>query len=382
MMKIQLNPVQAFFLSIFLTGTSFVVPQSVNAASTECHHAMKVGQAPAWRQAPGDLFMGFRSNAAHFWHWIHGENFSALNVEGIVIGDGHIMNFRDIPLENGKRQFGLVDIDDAGVGSLLADFMRYHIGNQLSPFKVSNKELWQAYIDGLNNVRYDKPEVIKKAENKVYGLQEHLAFVDKNTSQKRFNENAELASLADADLSIKELFKHADPIFRNELSGEILDIGYKINDDGGSQGLVRFWYLVKEHKVMHIYEFKQEPAPAPASYGPQPPRTEAFTQAAALYRPANPSGQQKMLAVKSGHFLMRERQKAELNFDPSKAKEKTIAQGKEVSLYTANEIGLSQLAQTAAGEALKAELRKDPQAYEKFITLTEKYITKMTAENR
>jgi|GEM_PF-5027515 Uncharacterized protein conserved in bacteria (DUF2252). len=382
-MKIQLIPVQQIIMSIVLTGTFFVGSHTAQAASLFCKQTLTASEPATFRKASGDLFMAYRSNAPHYWKWVTQVSHPAFLVKGTVVGDAHILNFRDTPLENTKRAFTLVDMDDAGYGSLLGDFLRYYVGNQISPFKAPSKELWKAYVDGLNKVEMEKPDLIQKLENTDYGATKQKQFIEKLASEKQFSDKAGLTDLSKAPESVAKLFNTADPHFRKELAGkEILDTGFKIPEEGGSQGLVRFWYLVREGKTQRIYEFKQETETATSQYGPQPDRAVAFHNIVELYRPSNTSDKPKMVKVGIEYFLMRERVKSELNIDVEKPTDKEIKHIKEISLYIANMMGRAQAEQREAAHALISEIQKDPQTYAVFLEQADRYISEISKLNK
>src|SRR6478752_6406850 len=69
---------------------------------------------PPWRPEEGDLFGAFRANAPHFWGWLATQNSDLFAYQGAVVGDPHILNFGDVQLASGGRDFALIDPDDSG----------------------------------------------------------------------------------------------------------------------------------------------------------------------------------------------------------------------------------------------------------------------------
>ena len=223
----------------------------------------QAGADSSWRPGSADVYSAFRSNAPHYWSWLKNQQKSVLNTYGTVVGDAHILNFGDIQLKNGGRDFGLIDMDDGGRGSLVGDFVRFAVGNQLSPFRVSMDDLLKSYLYGLNGVKAQKPDVLKNAENKDDGdfAKRQAKYIDKMTSNDKFSDKAGLTDLASAPANIMNLYQSSKNYFFAEMPGyRIFDAGFKVKESGGSQGLVRFWFLIgkQDDDTRYIIEFKLE----------------------------------------------------------------------------------------------------------------------------
>jgi hypothetical protein len=366
---------------MFLTG-SLIVGSSTATAAPACRVTLE--SAAQWRPVPDDLFMAFRSNAAHFWSWLKQQKAEILQATGLVIGDAHILNFRDVILENGQRELTATDVDDAGLGSLVGDFLRFYIGNQISPYQVHGSKLIAAYIDGLNSKKIDKPSFIKDLEDKNTSKDDIQKWIKKYIDKDKFSAKAAVTAINQTTAEVQALYKKWEPTFIEKLgSVEILDQGYKAHEDGGSQGLARFWFLVKEKNEFRVIEFKQETLPATSEFGPQPPiRSDMLTDFSAIYRPhKSVMGIFEFVSKGQETFLARDRLPAELDFDPTKLDNKKIEQAQEMTYYIANRMGEAHLGQEA-GEKLRHILETNPAALQSISDFADVYIQLMKTENK
>lgn len=290
--------------------------------------------------------MYFRSNAAHYWSWINSiSRLPLFSVRGVVAGDAHILNFGDIRFKNGKAEIGLLDVDDAGVNApIIADFLRYFIGNQISAFKVDAKALLESYNDGISGKKHKKPdfldELLTDSESKFN--QKFKAYIDKLTRENKFSFNADLLSLKQAPLNILKIYNQAEPFFESELKNyKILDIGYKTKTNGGSQGLPRFWFLVKKNTEMKVLEFKMAGIPSIFPVAIQPANNIRLKEIAKVYRPDGEiKGPFRYVETDAGSFLLRERFPKLIDLNPSNTTDpEEIEKGKLLSLYLANKLG-------------------------------------------
>ncbi|WP_413943797.1 hypothetical protein [Bdellovibrio sp. HCB-162] len=381
------------FLSSLLTSLTVLAPASVYAKGPACgplFSAEGSAKSPAidgsWRKVSADLFMGFRSNAPHYWNWLRSQKSPLLEARGVVSGDPHILNFGDIPLKNGKREYALIDVDDSGVNAPLAgDFLRYFVGNQISGFKVHPKDLYNAYLDGLSGQTMAKPDYLTSVESKSADKfsQRQEKYLDKISQNKKFSGNAPVSSLTTAPKEIQDLYKRSLETFKNLIQDHsILDVGYRIKDSGGSMGLPRFWFLLEKKGQRHVWEFKLETDPASSLFAVQPDALDRFTEVSKVYRPsekaAGPYG-----FIQSGNdvFLVRERFDVYFDLDPAKAvSKKDIQDGQEMSLYLANQMGLRHGAQQDGTKLLKS-LEKSG-SYDSFLNLAKDYANLISQENQ
>lgn len=337
-----------------------------------------------WRPSTGTIYQAFRANAPHFWNWLNIQRSSSkqnsiLLYNGVVSGDPHLTNFADIMLRNGEHKLGLIDIDDSGNASFIGDFIRFAVGNQIAVFKIDLDRLWQAYVEGLNGNKTDKPELVREIEKKSLSdfLNKQQNLLNKLTNGGKFSGNAELSEIANAPENIKKLFADSKSTFLNELANfKILDSGYKIKSEGGSQGLVRFWFLVEKDNVQHIIEFKQETDPATSLYSQQDDVFNRFKDVNNIYRTSDlPYGIFKFVKTQDNIFLMRERVHFYIKFDESlNIDNQNLRDAQEVSEYIANKLGRWQIKQTSAAGLVK-EINQNPNETRKMVyELINKYI--------
>ncbi len=340
----------------------------------------------SWRKYPNDQFMAFRANAPHLWNWLSVNRTSLMRPTGIVAGDMSIVNFGDIPMKDGSGKFAVIDVDDSGVNAPLAgDFFRYTVGNQLSPYKVSMKDLYKAYVDGVAGKKMDKPDciaAIKEASDRRDFKKRQAKLIASLTDGNTFSAKAGVTPLAETSAEVQRFYEKVRPGLEAEIQDfKILDIAFRTKDTGGSQKIPRFWYLLEKDGEKHIWEFKMEAEPATSLYVRQPDPLARFQYVADTYRPRDPlEGPFRFIQADEHVFLLRERLYFYFDLDPMKATTgKDIKNGKEVSLYLANKAGQAHGAQ-ANGDYLLREL-KEPGAYDSFVALVNRYISETAILN-
>jgi hypothetical protein len=390
----QTNLTTALFKTVknILTAIALMAPFTAVAQGPTCTGIFSDSISPtqafqingSFRKTSGGSFMAFRSNAPHYWNWLRENKTPLMSPRGIVTGDPHILNFGDVQLKDGGGKFGLIDIDDAGVNAPLAgDFLRYFIGNQISPYKVMPKDLFKAYIDGLNGKKMDKPNYLTKTRDKTdrdfSSLQEKR--LSKMILRDSFSPEAGLTRLEDTPPEIQALYEQVLPSFKSEMTGyKILDVGYRSKEVGGSKGLPRFCFLIEKDHERHIWEFKMEIAPATSLFASQPDPLARFQYIVNTYRPANPLGPYRLVQAGAHFFLLRERMYNSINLDPARiASDKDVNDGKEMSLFIANRMGLAHGSQPSAQD-LKTRLQ-EPGAIEGLNTLAADYISTLKKLN-
>lgn len=390
-MSINLKGFYTHNLIIISTAAALIVPGVAMANNAVCSGVFAEAStnsslSGAWRKSASDLFMGFRSNAPHFWNWLQTQNSPLFSARGVVTGDPHILNFGDVQLKNGERKYSLIDVDDSGVnGSLAGDFLRYYVGNRISPFKVEKKELFDAYLAGLSGKKMDKPDYLKSAEGK--SAEDFSARQDKYlakiTTNDRFSEAADLQPLKNAPTEVQSLFAQTSSTFLALMKDyQILDSGFKTKDSGGSQGLTRFWFLISAKGERHVWEFKLETDPATSLYAAQPEAMTRLQQITNIYRPAAEIlGPYQFVKAADHVFLLRERLAHFIDLDPAKMTDKKdLKNGQEMSLYLANKMGQWQNKQPGTADLVKAlTLEK---SFEEFDILAEQYIQIIKAANQ
>ncbi|WP_142694964.1 DUF2252 family protein [Bdellovibrio sp. NC01] len=393
-MKSILTPARTHMVMNILTAFALLAPASAFAAGEVCttifgatdSQGVQLKIDGTWRKYDGSLFMAFRANAPHFWNWLRDNQIPLLQPRGTVTGDPHIQNFGDVALKDGGRKYALIDVDDSGMNAPLAgDFLRYFVGNQISPFKVDAKDLFKAYVDGVSGKKMDKPDYLKQVEDKSDKdfADRQLKRISKLSNGRNFSPDAEVTPIPNTSAEIRALYEQVLPAFQNEMTGyEILDVGYRTKDSGGSQGLPRFWFLLEKKGERHVFEFKMETDPATALYTHQPDALTRFKNIADTYRPSQEVlGPYKFLQIGDKVFLLRERLYSYVNLDPAlMTADKDKKDAQEMSLYIANKMGLAHGQQQMGGE-LKKRLEADG-AYDSFTSLAVQYITNISKANQ
>ncbi|MGZ3794513.1 MAG: hypothetical protein ACXVCP_19350 [Bdellovibrio sp.] len=388
-------------VSTFLTA-SCLLPSFLALAGNQCesgfqdpvHTPSPFPALSQWRKtSDGDLFSALRANAPHNWAYFKSIQpqlkflKEAFEVQGIGIGDFHILNLGDIELANGDRKIGLIDVDDGGHTSLFADITRAVISNQVSPYKVSTKDLWDAYIAGLNGKKTEKPKFIEKVLN--YSHKDYLKLQKKYLAQlidnKTFSSEAQIHPMSEADALTQEIYQKSHAVFEKTLSEyTILDQGFKIKNTGGSQGIPRFWFLVKKDGQKSIIEFKLLAEPAMELYQHQPIQEVRIEELIKLYRPQKETyGIYKFVDGGPYQFIARERVQGFLHFQPEKEQSASeIKKGQEMYLFLLNKVGLWQ-SQLEAGSKIAAALaNNEDECFNEFQKIIDDYIEIMKKENK
>ncbi|UYL07276.1 DUF2252 family protein [Bdellovibrio sp. SKB1291214] len=356
-----------FALCVFCVGSASAVETYSSAMKADWHHEE-------------GLFNAFRANAPHYWNWLKAQSSPILAPAGVVVGDPHILNFGDVQMSSGGREFALIDIDDGGPNAPLAgDLIRYAAGNQVSPFHVSLQNIFDAYIQGLQGQRMNEPEILLSAlshSDTDYHKRQNK-YLSKMTEQNRFSAKAKLTPIAQAGPDIQELFQKSRAAFEAALAGYlILDTGYKTKLSGGSQGLPRFWYLIQKNQDRYIIEFKFQEKAATSFYSEQGAPDQRFPYIAQIYRPSRAAyGPYNIVTSGGGQFLMRARLSAYLDFDSDNDDDHNVSDGQKMSLYIANRLGLWHGQQTA-GKNLLNVLN-----FEAFEQMVKTYVSLMMKEN-
>ncbi len=396
-MRLNLKRSKAFTAVIFLTGAGLFAPSSLIAqthlnqrASTPTVDIFDTGASPDWRKDSGSLYSAFRSNSPHFWNWLKKESSTALfKPEGIVTGDPHVMNLADIRLQNGKLGFGLVDVDDAGNGSLLGDYLRFYIGNKISPYQVKGKELFAAYVQGMRGQELPKPAYWVRIQNVSQAQFEadQLKYIQDMLKKDgvSFKKEAAVKPMQEASIAIQKVFVAAQNDFKNEMQGyNILTMGFKVKEGGGSQDLPRFVYLLEKDKKKYVWEFKLEAAPAVSLYSTQPrDAATRMKQVEDIYRPSQSAmGPYKILQAGSGIFLLREKIEKYTRFSQENNESPIeVHEAQEMSLYIANQMGHWQIQQSEGEDLLKLIEQDNEAVFEHLKNLSKDYIQLMEREH-
>jgi len=390
-------------LSMLLTGLCLTLsPLAFAASATKPLDAkpfsskdfpMAFPTSEEWRKTDSSLFSAVRANAPHNWAYFRAIKPQLIylkevfEVDGIGIGDFHILNVGDIQLANGHRKIGLIDLDDGGRTSLFADFTRFAISNQVSPYKVPLRDLWKNYISGLKNKKIDIPEMVglalEKTPEEYLELQE--SYLRKNIDGVKFSEAAEILPITEADAVTADVFNQSISTILKLLEGaKILDQGFKVKDSGGSQGVPRFWFLIESKGKKTIVEFKTLAEPAMSLYAKQESHEKRIQSLMENYRPKNETlGVYKFVDAGKYQFIVRARERIFIKLDPvGKVSDKEVRNGREISLYLAQKAGQWH-ADQGQGRVLSEHLtQQEDKKFQEFEKLVNAYIEVMKAENK
>ncbi len=303
-----------------------------------------------WRTGDDDSFMAFRSNAAHFWAWAKGafdrELPRNLRIEGTIAGDAHAANFGQVLVKNKPFEVHLIDLDDSGKGPLLGDLLRLAISIKESGADIKYKEIWEAYQDGLSGGdNYTAPDFVEKKLNQTNA---DFLLEQQELLTEHLNDDGEL-TLADFDLKpmsrAPEWLKQAltdlkTKIARRNDGTEVISTGWKKHTDGGSQGMMRMWLLLKRDNQYRLVEYKQMAAPATENYTDQKSNTARVNEVRRDYWGKDDTQEYSVVSLPQADFLSRTRFEYPLN---QKIKDLMAeASGKKMnqySLYLAYRLG-------------------------------------------
>lgn len=244
-----------------------------------------------------------RSSAGHFWgvikNIINGDISSKLSrrqkqilkklmaVEGWVVGDLHNGNVGPVRVgvtaDNtvGKVDYTALDFDDpAPKGALAGDFAHHVIAAKAvetpDEADISKQEMFDAYLTGLKGKSYLTPDRIAKLLDMS---PEEFRQLETRKAEK-FTKPDGLSLIKDGDKSslISKTEKAEVKQVVNRSIGqyyEVLDVGGREKDSGGSAGALRYLLLIKEKSTgdHFLFELKQEAVSAVSEFEKQPDYT-------------------------------------------------------------------------------------------------------------
>lgn len=348
----------SFFLVLSFLNVSL-------ASASSCQSLFARDLEKTWRPGDQDSFMAMRSNAPHFWSWAHEkasrELPKSLLTEGWAAGDVHVLNFGELSKKS-NHQFNLelVDLDDSGRAPLIFDVLRLMVSVKMSPAKIHGREIWEAYVKGLEGKEFNKPDFIQDIEswsdNKLNQYQED--FLNQNIE----NEKMRLTELGLKDMKLASVnLKKAtqeirDQLLKSDPHQSVVHTGWKVNSTGGSQGMPRIWMLLKDIKnnSFSIREFKQMASPATGNYTSQPDHIHRILQVKKAYWKTNSSHQYSVIKVDAVYFLSRNRMVHPINEAIKKAIKLEGRDLNELSLYLGFRLGQLHAQQPSGTQLLKS----------------------------
>jgi len=233
--------------------------------------------AELFKQKPHEIFKQLleskspsqllRSNAEQYWAWakFNSQNYfkeasNILKITGRVVGDPHNKNFGIVSYMK-KLIWTVVDSDDAGSAPMILDFTRF-VAAIKAVEDIKTKDLWSYYVAGLTGQEITVPAIVQKYLNMPYEdfraleVKKANKFADESL-QKLKNDGVESSSISskkDYD-KVKNEFEKAFA----SMNWQVLDVGGREKDRGGSQEALRFVALVRETDGFNtVFELKED----------------------------------------------------------------------------------------------------------------------------
>lgn len=241
-----------------------------------------------------------RSSAGHFWHItkdiinntitstltkkVQAHLSRLMSVKGWVIGDLHNGNLSPMRLAVtekdllGKIDYAVVDYDDpAPQGPLIFDIIHQILAAKAvevpSNMKISKREIFDAYLRGLKGKTEPIPSQIEKIlkMNPEDFRQLEIKKAAKFTTEDGAHLIKDGVRSSEIDKSEFETIHQALASTIND-KYEILDIGGREKETGGSAGALRYLVLLKEKATdeQFLFELKEEATSAVTEYQAQP----------------------------------------------------------------------------------------------------------------
>jgi hypothetical protein len=210
----------------------------------------------------------FRANAAHYWSWVKQQD-QTYNFNGLVMGDAHLGNMHPFPGFRGKDKkmvWRNIDLDDAGVGPFIYDFLHYVISIKLIDKAFDISALTEAYIRGLLQTASTNSNSIKvpKALEEYLGLTEvefrekQMDYIKRKTLESLFvldQEPFEKYNAEKIGISAEQIVNQVKNIWGADT--EVLDFATVKKEKGGSADLIRVYVLINLGSEPHIFEMKE-----------------------------------------------------------------------------------------------------------------------------
>lgn len=281
------------------------------------------------RKVPGDFLVFMRSNPAASLAWfrdkaiiISAESMlfkKIVSHVGIIAADAKPDNVDIVKLKNksDKADIGIIDVDDGGTGMFLADLFHTLSYNKVWPNRLSFEDAIDSYKLGLKGKDLSKVQSLEEILNKTPSGSFNYKKLAENETY--FKNKLSLSDLKDTSPEVQEIYKKNQNLFENELKemGTIIHFGVRIKENGGSMGVPRFSYLIKENNSDNykIIEFKAQVDPAASALNlAQNTPDKRINEIMESYRPKENNGNIiKVLKTQTGFYIVREKVKP--NFD-------------------------------------------------------------------
>lgn len=201
--------------------------------------------------------------------------------DGAIVGDFHFNNV-GIYFDNETKapELAVIDLDDAGVGSYLADYLKFLTYLKTIDKDIDQKDLLKSYIAGLSSKSYKDndanapgkiADLFKKNKSWFDDKNKQAVLKKLNGKQTHFGKNEDLKPVSSLSSDIVSMVDKLKPQM------DVLDTGFKMNESGSSIGSLRVLALVREgNKDLNIYEFKELRCPGTEKYKEQQDQADRF----------------------------------------------------------------------------------------------------------
>lgn len=324
--------------------------------------ALPVLAAPTFKymDSSGSLSAFIRSNSPHYWGYMRDTaDLSSLEVYmkcvGVIAGDPHMGNFAPIPITdkkgNTEMSFVNVDFDDAGIGPLALDFVRYLVTIKASFADIKKRDLENAYLAGLEGREFRPPNEIKEMLDMSVAAYKELA---DEYMRKRTDRNGFKFEVGEVEEYRGKISREAiEKLFRGE---KVIDVAKRPKDIGGSANSLRLWILVEDRDDRRrIMELKEHQQPGLNYYQKQPPPQARVQKVREAFWPGLSADEYKLVEVgDAGFFWLREKKVSLVDVPYSSTKKDKLKFAEELAIYDANQLGLAHARGANVGAYIKA----------------------------
>lgn len=191
-----------------------------------------------------------------------------LKQEGWIPGDNHGGNYT-VTMKEGVLVYRFVDVKDAGIGPYLYSIanlvLNTHAVAREGGLKIKQvtRQLMDAYLQGLRGENRATPRVIRQAletdpaQYESWRHEDAERFLNKH-NRFRFKEGRIEELKTQVAQPERVLQNIRESLAQLPEKVELLDVGVRPKDRGGSKDLLRIWAVVRrEDRSLQIMEFKQ-----------------------------------------------------------------------------------------------------------------------------
>lgn len=337
-----------------------------------------------WKPAAG-LFMSLRTNPRHYWAFSRRLADGApaerapLFAEGLIAGDFHYQNLA-ARRADGRLKIDFMDLDDGGRGPFVFDFARFLVTARAIDRKLDEGVLVDAYTRGLRGKKDDKParlaDVTRLTAKKI--AKRDREFLEKNTDGDALNfARLELTRREESTERERALIDGTAAELGRIFDAAVLSAASRRRADGGSQGFLRVWALLRGEGGARIFEAKELGEPALGFWSPQKDAAERLPELMDVYW-GERSADYGILKNGGRNFWFRPRAKKHFRTDLPAEGDRAGRRRLEAEMaYFANYLGRRHGAQEAAApyrrlveespEAFREALRDFAEAHDREV---------------